>query len=539
MAESLVDDLYATLASIETAQKKTASSTADVKKRSSHELPVKKDLKSLRGETVVDKQKYEGYSNKEKDISKHSKHTIPHEQGQSSQNQDISKQRRLSRKERSISENTTLDRTSHGNEKRKEVERRQHLRPNYSEIDSGWQRVQQHKSRRNKSLQSKSRHEKDEACSSSVGHKAGDRVQTGAGQSGYHMDGAYRSTGSRGPHAQEREAEGRGKERKFVLGYRQLEKLAGEEPSEIVLVLANSRAGFETLVKQPLRPDLLILIVRILSKLCKADFEENKAAILSYACAHDFLDQLSKHIAVIPLEGNKARKDNVGSFLDDLMTFLETVVDLLPSKAIEGFENVFMMTDMMIKIYEKRELRFSNFDEVKKKFEHIRARYKICVEDQEKKDINENTNALAVEVPPDDFREISLFPDPEDILSEEPGFLRPNIVDGAYESVDDYLDTQFRLLREDFVAPLREGISQYINMTDKKRIKKISSVRIYRKVYFLNPKIIKDRLGLIICFDPDKHLKSELGTYKTIFVWFPTSFLKRQLCKYNFCYCYE
>jgi len=271
--------------------------------------------------------------------------------------------------------------------------------------------------------------------------------------------------------------------------------------------LANSRAGFETLVKQPLRPDLLILIVRILSKLCKAEFEENKGAVLSCACVHEFLDQLSKHIAVIPLEVNKVRKDNVGSFLVDLMTFLETVVNLLPSKAVEGFENVFMMTDVLIKIYEGRDLRFSDFDEVKKKFEHVRAQYKICVEEQERRDINENSNAVAVEVPPDDFREINVFPDPEDILSEEPGFLRPNVVDGAYVSVDDYLDTQFRLLREDFLGPLREGISQYINMTDKKRMKKINSVKIYHKVYFLSHKIVNNRLGLTVCFDPDKRLR--------------------------------
>jgi hypothetical protein len=206
------------------------------------------------------------------------------------------------------------------------------------------------------------------------------------------------------------------------------------------------------------------------------------------------------------LEGNKVRKDNVGSFLDDLMTFLETVINLLPSIAVEGFEYVSMMTDVLIKINEGQEHRLSDFDDVKKKFEQVRARYKICVEHQTK-GINENTNAVAVEVPPDDFRGINVFPDPEDILSEEPGFLRPNIVEGSYASVDDYLDTQFRLLREDFVGPLREGISQYINMTDKQRIKKNKSMRIYHKVYFLKSKVIKDRLGLIVCFDPDKRLK--------------------------------
>ena len=232
-----------------------------------------------------------------------------------------------------------------------------------------------------------------------MGHRPVDHVQSGTQQRVYRKEGKHNSEGSHGPHAQtgEQEVQGRGKEQKYGLGYMQLEKLAVEEPSEIVLVLANSRAGFEALVKQPLRPDLLILIVRILSNLCKADFEENKAAVLSCACVHEFVDQLSKHIAVIPLEVNKVRKDNVGSFLDDLMTFLETVINLLLSKAVEGFENLFMMTDLMIKFYEGQQLMFSNFDEVKKKFEYVRARYKICVEEQERKDVSENSNAVAVE----------------------------------------------------------------------------------------------------------------------------------------------
>jgi hypothetical protein len=45
-------------------------------------------------------------------------------------------------------------------------------------------------------------------------------------------------------------------------------------------------------------------------------------------------------------------------------------------------------------------------------------------------------------------------------------------------------------------------------MSDKQRMKRINSVRIYRKVHFLSNKIVKDRLGLIVCFDPEKRLKN-------------------------------
>jgi hypothetical protein len=583
MAESLADDFYATLASVERAQNESGCSTGTLKKRScsvqpvstqnpdGNELPFKKSTVLKKRETELDcfgnstqsmdKQKCEGvrkkenniskcrkrnlpctenktseiqgasnherFHRKEKDVSKHSEYNLQHTQDQTSLIQDTSKHETFSRKEKDISKNNKYN-LPHIllNEKLEQVGgRRQHLNSGYSAFDDGWQRVPKRKQGKNKNQQaqilSKSVYQKKEESSSNISHKAGESFEAQAGQGRLLAEGLHWHDGSHGSRMQTEEHafyvqpgqeidKGMSQqrvERKCGLGYRQLEKLAEDEPYEIIVVLANRRSGFETLLKQPLKPDLLILILRILSKLCKADFEENKAAVLSYACHHDFLDQLSKHIALIPLEVNKRRKENVVSFLEDLMTFLETVINLLPSKAVEGFENIFMMTDMMIKIFEAQQSTAASFDEVKKNLECLKAQYKTCVEDHEKKEVGENTNTYTLEVPQDDFRKISVFPNPEDILAEEPGFVRPNIIDGAYESVYDYLDIQFRLLREDFVSPLREGILEYINMCDKKRIKKISSVRIYRKVFFLNPKIINDHLGLAVCFDPDKHLK--------------------------------
>jgi hypothetical protein len=64
------------------------------------------------------------------------------------------------------------------------------------------------------------------------------------------------------------------------------------------------------------------------------------------------------------------------------------------------------------------------------------------------------------------LRDISVFPSTEEILSIGPGELAkklsPNIVEGKYKNVMHYLDTHFRLLREDCLQPLREGIKGYI-----------------------------------------------------------------------------
>jgi hypothetical protein len=478
---------------------------------------------------------HEEVHRKREDISKHSGYSLQPTQDRTSQTKDMSRHEIIPGKEKDISVNSkcNLPHKLLNEELEQAGGRRQHLSSN----DNGWKRVSKHTKGKNRSKQaqilSKHGYQKKEVGSSNASYKAGESLQAEAGQGRLLAEGLHQHDRCQGScmqteendfHVQLGQEIDKGiskqrEERKYALGYKLLEKLAGEEPCEIIMVLANRRSGFEALVKQLLRPDLLVLVVRVLAKLCKADFEENKAVVLSYACHHDFLDQLSKHIALIPLEVNKYRKENVGSFLEDLMTFLETVINLLPSKAVEGFQKVFMMTDVTIKVIEGQQSAAASFDEMKKNFEYLKSQYKTCVEEEEKRDLVENTDTYASKGPHDDFREISVFPNPEDILAKEPGFIRPNIIHGAYGSVDDYLDTQFRLLREDFVSPLREGVLEYINMCDKGRIKKINNVRIYRKVYFLNPKIVKDQVGQVVCFDPDRHYKKVVWEHSKRFLF--------------------
>ena len=59
---------------------------------------------------------------------------------------------------------------------------------------------------------------------------------------------------------------------------------------------------------------------------------------------------------------------------------------------------------------------------------------------------------------------------------------------GTYENLDHYLDVQFRLLREDFVGPLRDGISNYMQVVaERGKTKKLQDVRIYHSVALITP----------------------------------------------------
>ena len=103
--------------------------------------------------------------------------------------------------------------------------------------------------------------------------------------------------------------------------------------------------------------------------------------------------------------------------------------------------------------------------------------------------------------PPDDFRLLNVIPAMVDLLSHERVYLRQNLVEqGAfYESGDHYLDVHFRLLREDFLGPLRDGVQAYLGNPGARN----SDVRVYENVYSLGPKI-NPRSGMVYGLRLDK-----------------------------------
>eukprot|EP01116_Phalansterium_solitarium_P021910 TRINITY_DN7033_c0_g1_i2.p1 TRINITY_DN7033_c0_g1~~TRINITY_DN7033_c0_g1_i2.p1 ORF type:complete len:1253 (+),score=300.21 TRINITY_DN7033_c0_g1_i2:224-3982(+) len=106
----------------------------------------------------------------------------------------------------------------------------------------------------------------------------------------------------------------------------------------------------------------------------------------------------------------------------------------------------------------------------------------------------------------EDFRDISIFPTTEEILSVEAGQLpekiRPNIVNGCYKNVMHYLDTHYRLLREDCLNPLREGIKAYIAGLGKTN--EVSrDIRIYHSVRMRGLQCTRNGIVYRISFNVD------------------------------------
>eukprot|EP00698_Gefionella_okellyi_P023615 TRINITY_DN8110_c0_g1_i1.p1 TRINITY_DN8110_c0_g1~~TRINITY_DN8110_c0_g1_i1.p1 ORF type:complete len:1639 (+),score=355.76 TRINITY_DN8110_c0_g1_i1:119-5035(+) len=118
-----------------------------------------------------------------------------------------------------------------------------------------------------------------------------------------------------------------------------------------------------------------------------------------------------------------------------------------------------------------------------------------------------------------DFRSLPIFPTAEEILNEKPPRLLPNKIDGPYENMHTYLDTHFRLLREDCLYPLRQGIHAHIRGEQQRDVRVYSNVRIhgvqctrrgivYRVSFQVDRPIMWDRTkrllyGSLLCLSPD------------------------------------
>lgn len=117
----------------------------------------------------------------------------------------------------------------------------------------------------------------------------------------------------------------------------------------------------------------------------------------------------------------------------------------------------------------------------------------------------EESDSDEEEMPFGDYRDIPIIPEQHELIAAHSPNIRANIINGKYVSVYHYLDVQFRLLREDFVAPLRNGIINYL-LPNPNNIKKLDNIRIYKNVRIIRT-MITNRQKL--CFVIQLNLASQ------------------------------
>jgi len=301
--------------------------------------------------------------------------------------------------------------------------------------------------------------------------------------------------------------------KKYSFGIERLTELCCKDPTEIVFVLSNNLHEIVELFKQKQEPDWIFLLMKVSGKICSSESTQGKTFLLTEITCNQFLDQLKTYILSTPTEKDINRCNSMNIFYEDCLVVFQSMITLFPKTAKEKLKEIIVSSNIAlngIKSYSNHikinETTIVKMNELLEKLkdtvltEELKLKEKLVIE-----------NIAQLMAPPEDFRELTVYPTAIDLEYGEP-FLRPNISKGAYQNVEHYLDVQFRLLREDFIGPLREGIQFYKDSINDERHhqrrKKINNIRIYRDIEFEKKgEFVRDKYGYLVNFDKKNKLK--------------------------------
>ncbi|XP_046375690.1 NFX1-type zinc finger-containing protein 1-like [Haliotis rufescens] len=315
----------------------------------------------------------------------------------------------------------------------------------------------------------------------------------GRGRGGYydgrgrgHNRGGFRGRGTyvdRGHHREGHRGRGRGRGGGGRgLNLTQLEELKEKDPSIIVMTLGLDQGIGIFLKRQSLNQREVYTIASLIAKACRCTTAPGSFnRILLTIQESKFYEHVSSVLESFDLFSLCEAEGR--NLIRDLTIFMKELYVRLPHSAMEmkvlGLES--LLTTAIHKLQRTSDIIDQDILSNIKELQEL----KITVLDHERTRRTERDEHKEG-VPPDDFRHVSIFPSADDIHPNEKPFLRKNKSVGGYRDLDHYLDVQFRLLREDFICPLREGIEAYLVAEGPgKRGQRLKDIRVYQDVHIV------------------------------------------------------
>ena len=185
---------------------------------------------------------------------------------------------------------------------------------------------------------------------------------------------------------------------------------------------------------------------------------------------------------------NDKGRDRQESLLRNVITVFDNMLQSLPSHCSDIKLAVTLLSDATEKL--------TDMDYHEELVMSLKMLTRQIDAIEKEKDRRQQVERIYQNPPPDDFREQSVLPTVKELEAGYQPFLRPHLTRGVYADTDHYLDVQFRLLKEDFIYPLRNGISEYLAFKKAHPGKraKLQDVKIYEDVRFVQSK--RDFSGL-------------------------------------------
>ena len=294
---------------------------------------------------------------------------------------------------------------------------------------------------------------------------------------------------------------GRGK-RVAIFGWRKLQEVKDKEPEEIILELLSSKGGFKELInrKESISADWVAIIMEMISKVL--DYQhlpQQLLQLLNMVKDSAFLlTHLTAYLTAMTNKVSCGQQESSLQPIKNILMLFRALVEKMPNSIylvippLVTLEFVVKSLDIDVELetalLEVISLRDHTLEQLQKSAGLKKGKNGLEAADETRP-------------PPNDFHEIPIFPDLKDIHLDEKPFLRANKNKGGYEGVDHYLDVQFRLLREDFIRPLREGILSYLKQLDGLGKKQRLDIRLYEDVRIITPVCTGNGIAHTIRFD--------------------------------------
>lgn len=193
------------------------------------------------------------------------------------------------------------------------------------------------------------------------------------------------------------------------IGFKKLEEIYVKDSDEIICILEKQELGFDKMLQNEMTPDKIILIMRLVKKLCGSAFKENTGKILALLCCKQFLDQLKSYIQDINIQDshdkykNKYFWNDPEQFWESILIFFETLINVRPNTACDCLPKLIKVTVNTIQMFEQ-----PVSEKIKEKMEDIQTKLIMCQEEREKKTVQEEKMKTGViedvREPPDNFR---------------------------------------------------------------------------------------------------------------------------------------
>ncbi|XP_078411503.1 NFX1-type zinc finger-containing protein 1 isoform X1 [Cetorhinus maximus] len=289
------------------------------------------------------------------------------------------------------------------------------------------------------------------------------------------------------------------------LGYKTMEGLLDKEPSEIVITLACG-SGLKDLLNQQLNPNFIQLICKVLCKACRSKTDRQSIQhLLGIVKDSLFLKvQLPRYVVQMSTDPVPARRQQYPEYIESILFLLQELVSIFPASSVQEMSMMVLVLDPTVNTLRAAGVSIgeqieNSLEKVKNIIHHLQGRKRDGTLRTDTHMLIDNQETG----PEDNYRTMTIYPTYNEMHLEEKPFLRPNLITEKYASTEVYLDTHFRLLREDFVRPLREGILELLQNYDDKglRRRRFDDIRVYFNTRIIAPLCTSTGVGYKVQFD--------------------------------------